>query len=150
MNNRQEKENAKGELNACYEPDSTLDDLAYRVIGSAIEVHKHLGPGFLENVYEEALAVEFKLRGVPFQRQVAVTASYKGVEVGEGKIDFVVGNSLVVEIKAVSRILPVHTAQVISYLKAFGSPLGLLLNFKEFRLQSGIKRLVLGKQREDS
>jgi len=121
---------------------AAVDDLAHRVIGAAIEVHRYLGPGFPEAVYEEALAVELRLREVPFDRQVPLQVSYKGHVVGEGRADFVVGESLVVEIKAVRQLTDVHTAQVISYLKAGDFHLGLLLNFREAVLRRGVKRVV--------
>lgn len=125
-----------------FESTPELDDLAYRVIGAAIEVHRHLGPGFSEAVYEEALAIEFQLRGIPFSRQCVLAVRYKDREVGEGRADFVVGQTLVVEIKAVQALSDVHTAQVISYLKAGDFHLGLLLNFREASMQRGVKRVV--------
>jgi GxxExxY protein len=126
-----------------YEPDDELDTLARSVIGAAIEVHRELGPGFLESVYEEALAVEMGLRRIPFVRQPLVEVRYKGARVGEGRLDFLVGQRLVVEIKTVYPIHAVHRAQVIAYLKAVGTPLGLLLNFKSALMKDGIERIVL-------
>ena len=126
-----------------YEPDDELDALARSVIGAAIEVHRELGPGFLESVYEEALAVDMGLRRIPFVRQPLVEVRYKGARVGEGRLDFLVGQRLVVEIKAVYPIHAVHRAQVIAYLKAVGTPLGLLLNFKSALMKDGIERIVL-------
>ena len=125
------------------EPDAELDGLARAVIGAAIEVHRHLGPGFQEKVYEDALCVELGLRGIAFERQKAVVVSYKGHEVGSGVIDVLVAGRLVVEMKAVDALLPVHSAQVISYLKAIGSQLGLLLNFKVPVMKDGTRRVVL-------
>jgi len=125
------------------EPGEALDELAHAVIGAAIEVHRNLGAGFQESVYEKALCVELKLRGIPFERQRAVKIDYKGHEVGTGVIDLLVGGKLVVELKTVEELLPVHSAQVISYLKAIGSKLGLLLNFKAAVLKHGIRRVVL-------
>lgn len=139
MNDRQEAKNAKKRLR---EPSERVDDFARRVIGAAIEVHRHLGPGFSEQVYEEALALEFALGGVPYERQPAIEIRYKGRLVGWGRPDFVVGGVLVVELKAVSVLSPAHDAQLISYLKAVPSQLGLLLNFKETTLRRGIKRVV--------
>jgi len=141
MVNRQDAKAAKG----LTEPSSRLDDLARRVIGAAIEVHRHLGPGFVELVYEEALAVELCLREIPFERQPALRVTYKGHRVGDGRPDFMVGGSLVVEVKAVVNLLPVHNAQVLSYLKASHSQLGLLLNFKEAMMRKGIRRVVQGR-----
>jgi GxxExxY protein len=127
------------------EPDAELDELAHALIGAAIEVHRELGPGFLESVYEEALVVELGLRGIPFVRQAPVEVYYKGVRVGEGRLDLLVGKRLVVEVKAVDRLHPVHSAQVIAYLKTLGTPLGLLMNFKEAVLKDGIKRIVYSR-----
>ncbi len=139
--NRQEAKNAKGLF---LEPPDELDSVARRVIGAAIEVHRHLGPGFLESVYEEALAFELDLRGIPYVRQRPISVGYKGREVGEGRPDFFVEDQLVVEVKAVVALAPIHQAQVISYLKAAGQQLALLLNFKVYRLKDGgIKRVVL-------
>jgi GxxExxY protein len=142
MEDRQEAKDAK---NSCAEPGEILDDLARRVIGAAIEVHRHLGPGFSELVYEEALSLELKLRGIAFTRQPSVRVRYKGQVVGSGRPDFIVGGALVVEIKAVTQLVVVHQAQVISYLKAIGSGLGLLLNFRCASMRSGIKRVVWGR-----
>ena len=102
-----------------------------------------LGPGFLESVYEAALSIELGLRGIPFKRQVPVRVDYKGRNVGEARLDFLVGDALTVELKAVDALCPVHLAQVISYLKATGNELGLLINFSVAVLKDGIKRVVL-------
>jgi GxxExxY protein len=125
------------------EPSAALDALASRVIGAAIEVHRVLGPGFLESVYEDALMVEFALRNIPFECQKKVAVEYKGHEIGEGRIDFVVDGALVVELKAAERILPIHKAQVLSYLKTTRCRLGLLLNFHENLLREGLRRVAL-------
>jgi GxxExxY protein len=111
------------------EPDEELDRLAHEVIGAAIEVHRILGPGFLESVYEEALCVELRLLTIPFERQVPVPVIYKGVEIGQGRLDLLVRGKLVVEIKTVETLAPIHKAQAISYLKAIGLQLALLINF---------------------
>lgn len=124
------------------EPDAALDSFVKIVFLAALEVHKILGPGFLESVYEEALAIELRLRGVPFERQVPVGIAYKGERVGEGRLDILVGGRLVVEIKAVSALAPVHTAQVISYLKSTGHQLGVLINFNVVLLKDGFKRII--------
>lgn len=143
MSNRQEAKNAKDSV-VVREPGVQRDALARRVIGAAIEVHRHLGPGFQEAVYEEALAIEFRLRAISFERQPRVAVRYKGQEVGDGRPDFVVGDStpIIVEVKAVTQLAMVHRAQVISYLKALCCPLGLLLNFKESTMRGGVKRVV--------
>ena len=125
------------------EPGKELDNLARVVIDAAIEVHRELGPGFVESVYEEALAVELRLRDVEFERQKPMAVFYKGNPVGEGRVDLLVGGALIVELKAVEKLLPVHKAQVISYLKARGATLALLINFNERLLKDGIQRVVL-------
>lgn len=108
-----------------------------------MEVHRTLGAGFLESVYEKALAIELNLRGIPFEQQAPVSLNYKGRPVGKAKLDLLVGNRLVVELKAVEDFHPVHQAQVINYLKASGLELGLLINFNVPLLKDGIKRIVL-------
>jgi GxxExxY protein len=125
------------------EPGERLDELAHAIIGAAIEVHRNLGPGSLESAYENALCVELKLRGIPFTRQHTVSVDYKGRDVGTGKIDILVDGILVVELKAVEAVLPVHVAQVISYLKVVGGKLGLLLNFNAAVMKNGVKRVVM-------
>jgi GxxExxY protein len=119
------------------------DPLSRAVIGAAIEVHRTLGPGFLESVYEEALAIELQERGIPFVRQHPVAVSYKGRLVGEGRIDFLVDNRLILELKAIEALLPIHSAQLLSYLKTTRCPVGLLINFNVPVLIKGIKRLAL-------
>jgi GxxExxY protein len=113
------------------------------VIDAALEVHRILGPGFLESIYEEALAVELTRRAVAFERQVPVTIKYKGYSVGEGRVDLLVGGELIVELKSVEALAAVHVAQVLSYLKAFGRPLGLLITFNVKLLRTGVRRVVL-------
>jgi GxxExxY protein len=125
-----------------WEPGEELDDLTHRVIGAAIEVHRLLGPGFLETVYEGALSVELTLLGIPFARQVPIGLSYKGAPVGEAHLDLLVKNCLVLELKAAEQIAPIHVAQMLSYLKATRLRLGLLINFNVTTLRSGIKRIV--------
>jgi len=125
------------------EPPPELDAIASAAIGAALEVHRILGPGFLEGIYEEALAMELELRGISFERQKMISVSYKGRRIGEGRTDFFVENSLIIELKAAEKLLPVHHAQVISYLKATGCRLGLLINFHESVLRQGVRRVVL-------
>lgn len=125
------------------EPDDRIERLAHATIGAAIEVHRHLGPGFLESVYESALSVELESRGIDCQRQVGVAVEYKGIQVGEARFDLLVGGALIVELKAVDALLPIHKAQLISYLKALNQPLGLLINFKVQTLRQGIQRVIL-------
>jgi len=124
------------------EPPPAVDQLAHDVIGAAIEVHRHLGPGFTEAIYEQALAVELRLRGIPFQRQMAVVVAYKGHVVGRGRVDLLADDRLVVEVKAVTALNAAHTAQVVSYLTALRQPLGLLINFHATLLRDGIRRVV--------
>jgi GxxExxY protein len=125
------------------EPSKGIDELAHKVIGAAIEVHRMLGPGYLESVYEEALVVEFGILGIPFERQKVLTIEYKGHTLAESRMDLLVGGCLLVELKAVDALAPIHTAQVISYLKALRLPLGLLINFNVPNLKSATKRVVL-------
>jgi GxxExxY protein len=133
-------------VNIIHEPSPELDALARETIGAAIEVHRALGPGFLESVYEEALCLELTHRNISFGRQVPIPICYRSRPVGTSQLDLMVGGQLVVELKAVPQILPIHVAQVISYLKAARKPLGLLLNFHVPVLQAGIKRVVLSKE----
>ncbi|RMF56331.1 MAG: GxxExxY protein [Calditrichaeota bacterium] len=118
-------------------------DLTSKIISCAIEVHTNLGPGLLENIYEEALAREFTLRGISYERQKEVTITYKGYEVGVHRIDFLVENQVVVELKAVNELHKIFEAQVLTYLKATGKKVALLINFNTVMLKDGIKRLVL-------
>ena len=113
------------------------------MIGCAIEVHRTLGPGLLEVTYESALAVEFKLAGLNFERQLVVPITYKGQPVGEYRLDLVVEKSVVVEIKSVDRFDPIFEAQLLAYLKITRIKRGLLLNFNSRLLKDGIMRLML-------
>jgi len=122
-----------------------IDALTHAVIGAAIEVHQLLGPGLLESLYERALCRELALREIPYQRQVNIPVRYKG-ELIEGnlRLDLVVANTLIVELKAVDRILPIHEAQLLSYLKLSDLHVGLVINFHAIRIKDGLKRLILG------
>ena len=114
------------------------------IIVAAIEVHRHLGPGLLESAYEECLCHELHLRGLVFERQVSLPVSYKGLQLDCGyRIDLVVGQEVVIELKAVDKILPVHEAQLLTYLKISGKRVGLLINFNVPLLTQGIIRRVL-------
>lgn len=104
-------------------------DLTYRIIGAAMEVHTMLGPGFLESVYETALAHEFDLRGIQYERQKALIVTYKDVIAGEFRADFVVEDKVIVELKAIKKLTPIEEAQLINYLKGTDIRVGLLLNF---------------------
>jgi GxxExxY protein len=117
--------------------------LSSQVIGAAIEVYKHLGPGYLEAVYEEALAIEMTGRKISYERQFPVAVSYKGHPVGETRLDFLVDRRLIVELKAVEQLHGVHSAQILSYLKVTQLRLGLLINFNVKVLKDGVKRVVL-------
>jgi GxxExxY protein len=125
------------------EPNEIVDAWATVVVDAAVEVHRHLGPAFVESVYENALCHELTLRNIPFERQVVVPLEYKGLPIGEGRIDILVGRVLVLELKAVPTLLPLHLSQVVSYLKATALPLGLLLNFGERYMKTGIRRIAL-------
>jgi GxxExxY protein len=124
------------------EPDKRTDELAHAVIGAAIEVHRQLGPGFLESIYEEALCVELAARELLFERQKEINVTYKGHQIGRQRIDLLVGQALIVELKTVEELAEIHKAQVISYLKATGLRLGLLINFNVPVLKNGIQRIV--------
>jgi GxxExxY protein len=125
------------------EPDPELDALAHQVIGAAIEVHRRYGAGLDEALYEAAMEVELRLRGVPFEPQVWVDVEYKGHVIGKRRIDLIVAGRLVVELKAVEGLTPLHKAQVKTYLKITGLTLGLLINFNVILLKDGIKRVIL-------
>ena len=120
-----------------------LNKLSGEVIGAAIEVHRDLGPGLLEATYELSLQHELKLRGFESVRQLVLPITYKDLVVPEAyRIDLLVENSLVIELKTVEALLPIHSAQLLTYLRMFDNHLGLLINFHTVRLTDGIKRLV--------
>lgn len=124
---------------------SEINRVTKQIIGAAIEVHSVLGPGLLESAYEACLAHELVRRGLRVERQRPVPVVYKGVELDCGyRIDLLVEDAVVVELKAVEAWLPVHEAQVISYLKLSGHHVGLLINFNVVRLRDGLRRLVHG------
>jgi GxxExxY protein len=125
------------------EPSSHVDELARQVIGAAIEVHRILGPGFLESVYEEALAIELTMRGIPFERQKPIVLMYKNNVVGDSRLDLLFGSLLIVELKAVETVHPIHSAQAINYLKILQLKLALIINFNVVQLKHGVKRIVL-------
>jgi GxxExxY protein len=120
------------------------DPLTGAVIAAALVVHRLLGPGLLESLYQRALCHELHLRGIPFQAQRPVSVGYKGVSLGDGlRLDMVVADQLIAELKAVEKLLPIHEAQLITYLKLAGLHVGLLINFNVRLLKEGIKRMVL-------
>lgn len=122
-----------------------VNQLTEAIIGAAIEVHRALGPGLLESAYEECLCRELNLRQIPFERQRPLPVEYKGVRLDCGyRLDLLVANTVVVEIKAVGSLEPIHDAQLITYLKLGGWKVGLLINFNVEVLKRGIRRRVLG------
>ena len=119
------------------------NELSNAVIGASIEVHRHLGPGLLEAIYRECLAYELQSKQIKVECEVPLPVCYKGLEFSAGyRADLLAGNKLIVELKAVDTVLPVHTAQLLSYLRLSGMKLGLLINFNVPHLRSGIKRVV--------
>jgi GxxExxY protein len=136
-------EGAKGaEVRSAFEA-GRLDRLTELIIGAAIEVHRQTGPGLMESVYEECLCFELSQAGLAFQRQVHLPVSYKGVKLDCGfRMDLVVEGAVVLELKTVEQLLPIHSAQLLTYLKLSGMKVGLLLNFNEAVLKKGLKRLV--------
>jgi len=128
------------------EPDLEVKRLNYiteRVIGCAIEVHRSLGPGLLERIYEEAMCLEMDKRRVTFVRQATYPVQYKGTLIGEHRIDLVVEDAIVVELKSVEKLDAVYTAQVLTYLKCTGLRVGLLINFNGRLLRTGIRRFIV-------
>ena len=122
-----------------------INQVTQKVIGAAIEVHKHLGPGLLESAYEECMCHELTLRGIAFARQMPLPVRYKGVKLDCGyRLDIVVQNMLILELKACEKIEPIHRAQLLTYLKLSGIRLGLLLNFGVPVMKDGIVRIVNG------
>ena len=120
-----------------------INKISEKVIGCAIEVHRQLGPGLLESVYEEALCIEFRLQGLSYQRQLSIPLVYKGNSIGEYRLDLLAEDAVIVEIKSVERHDPVFDAQVLTYLRITGKKIGLLLNFNQRLLRNGIKRYIL-------
>jgi len=120
-----------------------LETLVRNVIGAAIEVHRHLGPGFLENIYEQALCYELSTRGITFERQKEIVVPYKNISIFGQRLDIVVEGQVIVELKTVEQLLPLHEAQILSYLKSTGMKVGLLMNFNVKQLKTGIKRMVM-------
>ncbi len=120
-----------------------LKPLTEKIIGCAIEVHRHLGPGLLESTYEEALCVEFDEHEIRYCRQHPFPILYKGRTIGEYRLDLLVEDAVIVEIKSVERFDPVFEAQVLTYLRATGKKIGLLINFNSRLLRDGVKRFIL-------
>ncbi|MCK5417938.1 MAG: GxxExxY protein [Desulfobacterales bacterium] len=121
-----------------------FDELSKRIIGCAIEVHRNLGPGLLESTYEQCLAHELKCAGIPFMLQHPLPVNYSGVKLDCGyRVDLFVDNKIIVELKSVDKVLPIHQAQLLTYMKLAGIKIGLLMNFNVQLMKNGIKRMVL-------
>lgn len=119
------------------------DELTQRIIGCALTVHRVLGPGFVEQTYEAAFCIELAEDQIGFERQMVVPVTYKDRKIGEYRPDLVIENRVVVEIKSVDRLIGLHRAQVLAYMRALGLPVGLLLNFNSEVLRTGIQRIDL-------
>ncbi len=120
-----------------------LNQLSEKVIGAAIEVHRELGPGLLESTYEASLMHELQLQGFSVKRQIELPIKYKDLQIDEAyRLDLIVEDSVVIELKSVDQLLPIHSAQLLTYLRMSGNHLGLLINFNTIRLIDGIKRQV--------
>ena len=130
--------------------DNQLDEqtqiLIKNIIGTAIEVHRELGPGYLEKVYEQAMGLELRHRGLTYATQVPITVYYKGEKIHGQVLDMIVEGKVILELKSVEMLLQIHEAQIISYLKSTGLSAGLLINFKERLVKNGIKRFVSSKR----
>jgi len=121
-----------------------FDDLSHRVIGCALEVHRRLGPGLLESAYEKCLAHELSCRDIPFVTQHELPLEYKGIQIESGyRIDVLVDDCLVIELKTVDELKPIHHAQILTYMRLSEVETGLLINFNVERLKDGLKRFVL-------
>jgi len=126
------------------EENMKFDDLSNRLIGCAIEVHKHLGPGLLESTYEQCLAHELSLAGIDFKMQPSLPVEYKGLKLDCGyRIDLLIEDAVIVELKSVAALLPIHDAQILTYMKLARMPVGLLMNFNVTKLKDGLKRFVI-------
>lgn len=119
------------------------DVLTQRIIGAAIEVHRTLGPGLLESIYEQALCHEFDLRGIAYERQVEIDVVYKGKVIKGQRIDVLVEQEVIIEIKSLTKLPEISMAQILSYLKATGLKRGLIINFGEKMLRDGLRRISL-------
>lgn len=123
------------------------EDLTEKILGAAIEVHKQLGPGLLESVYQACLAREFAIRNIPFEQQREIPVEYKGIKIESGlRLDFIVYAKIIVELKAIESILPIHEAQLLTYMKLTGCQVGMLINFNVAKLTEGYKRKVLSQK----
>jgi GxxExxY protein len=120
-----------------------IEQVGHKVIGCAIEVHRHLGPGFKESIYADALCLEMDSAGLPFDREKQVVVQYRQWEIGPQRIDLIVAGLVIVELKVVRRLKELHRRQLVSYLKATNLQLGLILNFNVSILRTGIRRVIL-------
>ena len=119
------------------------DSLTYKIIGCAMEVYKQLGPGLLESVYEQALVHELKLNDIPVESQVEIKVNYKGINISDNlRLDLLVDDSVIVELKSVEELKPIHHKQLLTYLRLMNKKVGLLINFNTDNLMDGIKRIV--------
>ena len=119
--------------------------ITQKIIKAGIEVHRHMGPGLLESVYEACLEIEFQHMGLSYERQKALPITYNGVTLKETfRADFIVEDKVIIELKSVEKLVPVHEAQLLSYMKLGHIPLGLLMNFNSVLLKDGIRRIALG------
>lgn len=136
--------NSNGSTIAERRHDGAHADLTEAIIGAAIEVHRELGPGLLESAYEECLCRELEIRGLRFSRQVPLPLKYKGIDLDCGyRVDLIVEDAVVIELKCVEKVLPVHEAQLLTYMRLSGKRVGLILNFLAANLTAGLKRKVL-------
>ena len=121
-----------------------LNELTYKIIGCAYKVHSTLGPGLLESTYEHCLAQELALKGIPFERQIGLPLIYQNIRIEAGyRLDLIVENQVILELKSVDQIAPVHKAQLLTYLKLSGKRIGLLINFNVADLKEGIHRMII-------
>ena len=133
------------EINQRVATERQENDITRKIIGAAIEVHKKLGPGLLESAYEECLCCEMQLRGIEFKRQVPLSLNYKGVVLDCGyRLDLLVEDKVIVELKSIEGLEPIHEAQMLTYLKLRNAWLGLIINFNVIMLKDGVRRLVNG------
>lgn len=121
-----------------------FDKLSNRIIGCALEVHRALGPGLLESTYEQCLAHELSLAKIPFKLQYPISVKYRNLKIDCGyRVDLLVDDKIIIELKSVERILPIHQAQILTYMKLSGVSIGLLMNFNVRYFRDGVKRMVL-------
>ncbi|MHB8117834.1 MAG: GxxExxY protein [Methanothrix sp.] len=133
------------EINQGVATERQENEISGKIIGAAIEVHKKLGPGLLESAYEECLCCEMQLRGIEFKRQVPLSLNYKGVVLDCGyRLDLLVEDKVIVELKSIEGLEPIHEAQMLTYLKLRNAWLGLIINFNVIMLKDGVRRLVNG------